>query len=70
MAVWVRFADEIDLMQLSERCRQLGLGIGNGQLYQTPTETRAHHLRLGFAALTPEELTHSVAVLQQAISEQ
>lgn len=68
LAVWVRFSDEVDLNDLAVRCRLLGLGIGNGQLFQTPTEARAHHLRLGFAALTPDELTQSVAVLQLALN--
>ncbi|UOQ50713.1 aminotransferase-like domain-containing protein [Hymenobacter cellulosivorans] len=68
MAVWVRFGNEVHLNDLSARCRLLGLGIGDGRLFQAPTETRAHHLRLGFASLTPHELTHSVAVMQQALS--
>ena len=68
MAAWVRFADEVDLPELSRRCRQRGLGIGDGQLFRAPAETRASHLRLGFASLNPEELRQSVTILRQALS--
>ncbi|MCB2408708.1 PLP-dependent aminotransferase family protein [Hymenobacter lucidus] len=70
LAVWVRFAEKVNLGEVAAHCRLLGLGIGDGQLFQTPTERRAHHLRLGFAALTPDELTRSVEMLHEALIQQ
>jgi GntR family transcriptional regulator/MocR family aminotransferase len=67
MAVWGQFAPEIDLVQLSAQCRQLGLGLNDGSRYQMAGEVRPSHLRLGFAAHTVEELTQSVHILAQAV---
>ncbi|WP_400192246.1 PLP-dependent aminotransferase family protein [Hymenobacter sp. B81] len=65
LAVWGRFAPAVDLPRLSAACHRAGLGISDGRRYQMPTETRRSHLRLGFAALAPHELTQSVEILHQ-----
>lgn len=67
MAVWGRFADAIDVARLSAECHRAGLGISDGRRYRTSLEARASHLRLGFAALTIEELTQSVSILEKAV---
>ncbi|WP_245126307.1 MocR-like pyridoxine biosynthesis transcription factor PdxR [Hymenobacter volaticus] len=67
MAVWGEFAPDIDLPQLSAQCRQQGLWLSDGRRYQTAAEARPSHLRLGFAALTVEELTQSVHILAKAL---
>ncbi|WP_052732304.1 methyltransferase domain-containing protein [Hymenobacter terrenus] len=67
MAVWTRFAETVDLTALSQRCGELGLSLGDGQLFRTPAETQASHLRLGFASLNAAELSRSVDLLGQAL---
>ncbi|UOQ71226.1 MocR-like pyridoxine biosynthesis transcription factor PdxR [Hymenobacter cellulosilyticus] len=67
LAVWGRFADRVDLTQVAWQCQQRGLGISDGQLYQTAAEARASHVRLGFAALNCDELTQSVGILSQVL---
>jgi len=67
MAVWGRFAPEVDLVQVAAACQQRGLGLGDGRRYQLATERQASHLRLGFAALQEEELVRSVEILRHSL---
>ena len=67
MAVWGQFCEAVDLAHLSAACHQAGLGIGDGLRYQTSSETKPSHLRLGFAALNPDELTQSVHILEKTL---
>ncbi|GAB3308258.1 aminotransferase-like domain-containing protein [Hymenobacter tenuis] len=67
LAVWGRFADHVDLPELSRRCRHQGLALSDGRRYQTATEPQPSHLRLGFAALDRDELTQSVHILEHTL---
>ncbi len=70
MAVWGQFAPAVDLAYLNAQCRRHGLDLGDGGRYQTASEPRASHLRLGFAALNTEELTQGVRILAQVLRAQ
>jgi len=66
MAVWARFDDRINLTDLANECRRLGLSMNDGRFYQ-PHLPVVHHTRLGFASRRPEELERGVAILTQAV---
>jgi GntR family transcriptional regulator/MocR family aminotransferase len=67
MAVWGRFVDHVDVPELARQCRHHGLAMSDGRRYQTTTETKPSYVRLGFAALTPGELTRSVHIVEHAL---
>jgi GntR family transcriptional regulator/MocR family aminotransferase len=67
MAVWGQFAESVDVLQLGNDCYRAGLGIPDGRRYQASTETRASHLRLGFAAQDNTELVQSVRILEKVL---
>lgn len=70
LAVWGKFDDAVDLPQLAARCRGAGLHLSDGALFQSPSDARPSHLRLGFASLTAGELTLGVQRLAQALRAQ
>ncbi|MBD2768506.1 PLP-dependent aminotransferase family protein [Hymenobacter sp. BT664] len=70
LAVWGQFSEAVDVPRLSAECHRAGLGIGDGHRYQLETEAQASHLRLGFAALTPDELLQSASILARALRAQ
>lgn len=67
LAVWTEFHHDIDLIDLSAQCRELGLLFGNGRFYQ-PDQPVVHHTRLGFASTTIDEIEQGVQILKKAIS--
>ncbi|GAA4450054.1 PLP-dependent aminotransferase family protein [Nibrella saemangeumensis] len=67
LAVWAKFAPDVNLPALAARCHQQGLSISDGRFYQ-PDQPTVHHTRLGFASRTPEEMQRGVEVLKWAVS--
>nr|WP_262906129.1 PLP-dependent aminotransferase family protein [Hymenobacter terricola] len=66
MAVWARFASEINLNALSQKCLRNGLYLNDGSLYewQKPNQNAT---RLGFASLNDTELHEAVAILAHSL---
>lgn len=67
LAVWTKFAPEIDLTALASRCRKQGLWFSDGRFYH-PNQVVVHHTRLGFASRTPEEMEQGVQILQSLVN--
>ncbi|WP_046242569.1 MocR-like pyridoxine biosynthesis transcription factor PdxR [Hymenobacter terrenus] len=62
MALWVKFQDGVDLERVAEELAQRKVIITPGsRYYLAPPATNA--LRMGYAALTPQELTQGVEQL-------
>jgi len=65
MAVWCRFADEIKLPQLANRCKAKGLFLTDGTLYDP--QYPMNSARLGFSSLHPDEIKESVHLLKSCL---
>lgn len=66
MAVWTRFDKNIDLVKVASQALRKGLYFADGSLFDIPGTSQAA-TRLGFASSNPDELEHSVAILEQLI---
>jgi len=66
MAVWARVADGIDVDRWARSALDLGVATGPGRRY-TFADHPIPHLRLGFAALNPEQLDAAVRRLGEAL---
>ena len=65
LALWVRFADSIDVNQLVEKALELDLVIRNARQF-SPDGHPENALRLGFASLNQEEIRSATQRLAQA----
>jgi GntR family transcriptional regulator/MocR family aminotransferase len=65
LALWVRFADSIDVDQLTEKALELDLVVRGGRLF-SPFDHPENAMRLGFASLNQEEIRIAVQRLAQA----
>lgn len=65
LALWVRFAAEIDVDQLVEKALELDLVVRNGRQF-SPMDEPENSLRLGFASLNPDELRQATQRLALA----
>ncbi|MQU61896.1 aminotransferase class I/II-fold pyridoxal phosphate-dependent enzyme [Pseudomonas sp. FSL R10-1350] len=65
LALWVRFADSIDVNQLVEKALELDLVIRNARQF-SPDDHPENALRLGFASLNQEEIRSATQRLAQA----
>ncbi|MFS2157515.1 PLP-dependent aminotransferase family protein [Pseudomonas sp. Pseusp122] len=65
LALWVRFAESIDVDQLVERALTLDLVVRGGRQF-SPEDRPENALRLGFASLNEEEIRRAVQRLAQA----
>ncbi|QJI38277.1 MocR-like pyridoxine biosynthesis transcription factor PdxR [Pseudomonas sp. ADAK13] len=65
LALWVRFADSIDVDQLAEKALELDLVVRGGRLF-SPFDHPENALRLGFASLNQEEIRIATQRLAQA----
>lgn len=64
MAIWTRFAPEIDLEAASKRAHMLGLSFSSGSAYGKDWNAT----RLGFASSTEKELVEAVGILRRVVS--
>jgi GntR family transcriptional regulator/MocR family aminotransferase len=65
LALWVKFADSIDVNQLAEKALELDLVVRSGRHF-SPVDHPENALRLGFASLNPEEIRTATQRLAQA----
>lgn len=65
LALWVKFADSIDVNQLVEKALELDLVIRNARQF-SPDGHPENALRLGFASLNQEEIRSATQRLAQA----
>ncbi|WP_338523825.1 PLP-dependent aminotransferase family protein [Pseudomonas batumici] len=65
LALWVRFADEIDVDRLVEKALEYDLVVRNGRQF-SPMDQPENALRLGFASLDREEIQQATQRLAQA----
>jgi GntR family transcriptional regulator/MocR family aminotransferase len=68
MAIWARFKPHFPLPEIAARCREKGLLISNGKIYNTPG-TNWNACRMGFAALDIDELSNAFNILKSSILE-
>jgi DNA-binding transcriptional MocR family regulator len=64
--LWARLPDGIDDVQLTDRCGRRGLRVGAGTPYHAG-EPPAGHLRLSFAAESPDRLQAGARVLGEVL---
>ncbi|MGP0015923.1 MocR-like pyridoxine biosynthesis transcription factor PdxR [Pseudomonas sp.] len=65
LALWVRFADEINVGQLVEKALEFDLVVRNSRQF-SPTDQPENALRLGFASLDRDEIREATRRLAQA----
>ncbi len=65
LALWVRFADEINVGQLVEKALELDLVVRNSRQF-SPMDQPENALRLGFASLDRDEIQQATQRLAQA----
>jgi GntR family transcriptional regulator/MocR family aminotransferase len=65
LALWVRFADSIDVDQLIEKALERDLVVRGGRQF-SPDDQPENALRLGFASLNEEEIRQAVQRLSEA----
>lgn len=65
LALWVRFADSIDVDRLAEKALELDLVVRSGRLF-SPFDHPENALRLGFASLNSEEIRVATQRLAEA----
>ncbi|MBV6754558.1 PLP-dependent aminotransferase family protein [Pseudomonas chlororaphis] len=65
LALWVRFADEINVGQLVEKALEFDLVVRNSRQF-APTDQPENALRLGFASLDRDEIREATRRLAQA----
>mgnify|MGYP006270591941 CR=1 FL=1 len=68
MAVWARFKPHFPLPEIAIRCREKGLLISDGKVYNPPG-TNWNACRLGFAAMNTEEISHAFQILKSSLLE-
>jgi GntR family transcriptional regulator/MocR family aminotransferase len=68
MAVWARFKPQFPLPEIAARCREKGLLISDGRVYNPPG-ANWNACRLGFAALNTEELSQAFQILKSSTLE-
>jgi GntR family transcriptional regulator/MocR family aminotransferase len=66
LAIWAKFNDEINLIQLAENALAKGLYLSNGNYYKNET-FQENYTRLGFASLSESEIIQSLALLKDVI---
>lgn len=66
MAIWAKFADNIDLEKLAQKVLQKGMYIADGKAFQYPN-LKQNAIRLGFASSSVKELTSCVEILKQSL---
>lgn len=66
LAVWAQFNEQIVLPDLAGRVMGKGLYISNGTLHNPPG-CNLNAARLGFAALTPEEMNQGIDILKRCL---
>ncbi|NIG54717.1 PLP-dependent aminotransferase family protein [Chitinophaga sp. Cy-1792] len=67
LAVWTRWKQPVNLMQLSKECAKNNLFIPKTLLYQ---HRDLSAMRLGFGHLTPKEAAAAVAILKAGVQQQ
>lgn len=65
LALWVKFADSIDVDQLAAKALELDLVVRGGRLF-SPDGHPENALRLGFASLDTDEIRRATQRLAQA----
>lgn len=68
MAVWARFKPQFPLPEIAARCREKGLLISDGKVYNPPG-ANWNACRLGFAALNTGELSQAFQILKSSTLE-
>ncbi|MGB0931530.1 MAG: PLP-dependent aminotransferase family protein, partial [Chitinophagales bacterium] len=68
MAVWTKFADRVNLIELSKIAPKYGLFISDGSQHNTPHQN-LNSTRLGFATLNEAEIEEAITLLEKVIRE-
>lgn len=66
LAAWVKFREDLPVMDIRERAQQKGLLISKS-VFSDSTGTPINAIRMGFASLNQEELPEAVALLKETI---
>ncbi len=66
MAVWARFAERINLVELSKIAKRNNVYIGDG-LIHNPPDRHLNGTRLGFAAMNEAEIKEAIGLLEGMI---
>lgn len=69
IALWLRFASQVDMPRLVADCARQGLHITDGQIFSQEAEP-VRAIRLGFGHLTEAELSSGVKCLAAALEQQ
>lgn len=66
MAVWVKFADDINFDSLVMEASKRGLHINHASVYN-PDSTNLNSTRMGFASLNEEEMERAIGILTMSV---
>jgi GntR family transcriptional regulator/MocR family aminotransferase len=66
-AVWIKYLNGLNALDVSQKALTMGLTVNNGKDYFYNNTQPNQFVRLGFASLNPKELESAVGILANAI---
>lgn len=70
VSIWVPGPPGLDCVEVAARCLERGVVIERGDVYFQDAAANRNHLRLGFAAIQPEQIPSGVAILAEVVRDQ
>ncbi|MEO1257660.1 MAG: PLP-dependent aminotransferase family protein [Bacteroidota bacterium] len=67
MAVWAKFDQKIDVIELAKKTKNHGLAIPSGSIIDKASDRKWNSTRLGFASVNESEMEQAVGVLKKLV---